>query len=90
MKIILNIVIFFLILSMILGLLKNFLINKTWFREFKWNIIESDWGVLKQNFFLEYHQARSMHGIFRHYCFAISAYVLQCRLKSSLRLKTRI
>ena len=64
--------------------------NGQWRLLRKRNIIESDWGVLKQNFFLEYHQARSMHGIFRHYCFAISAYVLQCRLKSSLRLKTRI
>ena len=64
--------------------------NRQWRLLRKRNIIESDWGVLKQNFFLEYHQARSMHGIFRHYCFAISAYVLQCRLKSSLRLKTRI
>lgn len=64
--------------------------NGQWRLLRKRNIIESDWGVLKQNFFLEYHQTRSMHGIFRHYCFAISAYVLQCRLKSSLRLKTRI
>ena len=30
----------------------------------KCNIIESDWGVLKQNYFLEYHQARSMVGLF--------------------------
>lgn len=64
--------------------------NGQWRLLRKRNIIESDWGVLKQNFFLEYHQTRSMYGIFRHYCFAISAYVLQCRLKSSLRLKTRI
>lgn len=56
----------------------------------KRNIIESDWGVLKQNFFLEYHQARSMVGIFRHYFFAISAYILQCRLNASIKLKTRI
>lgn len=64
--------------------------DEQWNHLRKRNIIESDWGVLKQNYFLEYHQARSMNGIFRHYCFAISAYIIQCRLKSSLKLKTRI
>ncbi len=64
--------------------------DEQWSHLRKRNIIESDWGVLKQNYFLEYHQARSIDGIFRHYCFAISAYILQCRLKSFLRLKTRI
>lgn len=64
--------------------------DEQWCHLRKRNIIESDWGVLKQNYFLEYHQARSMDGIFRHYCFAISAYILQCRLNSFLRLKTRI
>lgn len=56
----------------------------------KRNIIESDWGVLKQNYFLEYHQARCMDGLFRHYASCISAYILQCRLKSYPRVKTRI
>ena len=56
----------------------------------KRNIIESDWGVLKQNYFLEYHQARSMVGLFRHYVYCISAYILECRLKSFPRIKTRI
>ena len=56
----------------------------------KRNIIESDWGVLKQNYFLEYHQARSMVGLFRHYVCCISAYILQSRLKSYLKIKTRI
>ncbi len=56
----------------------------------KRNIIESDWGVLKQNYFLEYHQARSMVGLFRHYVCCISAYILECRLKSFPRIKTRI
>lgn len=56
----------------------------------KRNIIESDWGTLKQNFFLEYHQARDMNGLFRHYVTAISAYILQCRLNSVPKLKTRI
>ena len=56
----------------------------------KRNIIESDWGVLKQNYFLEYHQARAMVGLFRHYVCCISAYILECRLKSFPRIKTRI
>ena len=54
------------------------------------NIIESDWGVLKQNYFLEYHQARCMDGLFRHYVSCISAYILECRLKSYPKIKTRI
>ena len=56
----------------------------------KRNIIESDWGVLKQNYFLEYHQARSILGLFRHYVSCISAYILECRLKSFPKIKTRI
>ena len=56
----------------------------------KRNIIESDWGVLKQNYFLEYHQARSIIGLFRHYVCCISAYILECRLKSFPRIKTRL
>lgn len=56
----------------------------------KRNIIESDWGVLKQNYFLEYHQARCMDGLFRHYVCCISAYILECRLKSYPKIKTRI
>lgn len=56
----------------------------------KRNIIESGWGVLKQNYFLEYHQARCMDGLFRHYASCISAYILQCRLKFYPRVKTRI
>lgn len=40
------------------------------------NIIESDWGVLKQNFFIEYHQSRSIRGLFRHYICSIVAYML--------------
>ena len=58
----------------------------------KRNIIESDWGVIKQNYFLEYHQARCMDGLFRHYVSCISAYILQCWLKSKSlpKIKTRI
>ena len=54
------------------------------------NIIESDRGVLKQNYFLEYHQARCMDGLFPHYVSCISAYILECRLKSYPKIKTRI
>lgn len=54
------------------------------------NIIESNWGVLKQNYFLEYHQARCITGLFRHYVTCISAYILHSRFKSSTRIKTRI
>lgn len=31
------------------------------------SIIESDWGTLKNNFQLEYHKARCMAGMFRHF-----------------------
>lgn len=64
--------------------------HEQWEHLRKRNIIESDWGVLKQNFFLEYHQARSMDGLFRHYVSCISAYILDCRLKSYPKIKTRI
>ena len=64
--------------------------HEQWEHLRKRNIIESDWGVLKQNFFLEYHQARSMDGLFRHYVSCISAYILDCRLKSYTKIKTRI
>ena len=64
--------------------------DEQWSHLRKRNIIKSDRVVLKQNCFPEYHQSRSMDGIFRHHCFALSAYMLQCRLKAELRLKTRI
>lgn len=31
------------------------------------SIIESDWGILKGNYQLEYHKARNIHGMFRHF-----------------------
>lgn len=64
--------------------------DEQWNHIRKRNIIETGWGVMKQNFFLEYHQARNMTGLFRHYVSAISAYILECRLKSISKLKTRI
>lgn len=70
--------------------MKRLMTCQQWKHLRKRNIIESDWGVLKQNFFLEYHQARCMDGLFRHYVCCISAYILQCRLKSCPKIKTRI
>lgn len=70
--------------------MKRLISAEEWSHFRKRNIIETNWGVMKQNFFLEYHQSRSMNGLFRHYVNAISAYILQCRLKSVPKLKTRI
>ena len=44
------------------------------------NIIESDWGTLKNNFQLEYHKARSIPGMFRHFFYSIVAYMLNSGL----------
>lgn len=41
------------------------------------SIIESDWGTLKTHFQLEYHKARSVVGMFRHFFYAIVAYMLE-------------
>jgi len=40
------------------------------------NVIESGWGVLKQNFFIEYHQSRSSIDIT-----ANLHYIIYCKLK---------
>lgn len=63
---------------------------RQWERLRKRNVIESVWGVLKQNYFLEYHQARCMIGLSRHYACCISAYILHRRLSSRPAIKTRI
>ena len=76
--------------EIILQLMNRLMTGEQWEYLRKRNIIESDWGVLKQNYFLEYHQARSIIGLFRHYVCCISAYILECRLKSFPRIKTRI
>ena len=44
------------------------------------SIIESDWGTLKNNFQLEYHKARSIVGMFRHFFFSIVAYMINRNL----------
>ena len=40
------------------------------------SIIESNWGTLKNNFQLEYHKARSIVGMFRHFFYSIAAYMI--------------
>ena len=40
------------------------------------SIIESDWGILKGNYQLEYHKARNIHGMFRHFFYSLSAYMI--------------
>ena len=39
------------------------------------NIIENVWSVLKLNYNLIYHRARSITGMFRHFFFSISAFL---------------
>ncbi len=45
------------------------------------SIIESDLGTLKNNFQLEYHKARSIVGMFRHFFYSIVAYMINRKLK---------
>lgn len=45
------------------------------------SIIESDWGTLKNNFQLEYHKARSIVGMFRHFFYSIVAYMINRNLE---------
>jgi hypothetical protein len=53
----------------------------------KRSIIETVWGVLKERFGLVYHLARSITGLFRHYCYSLLSKMLQPVLYScSLRL----
>ena len=44
------------------------------------SIIEFDWGTLKNNFQLEYHKARSIGGMFRHFFYSIAAYMINRNL----------
>jgi hypothetical protein len=37
----------------------------------KRNIIETVWGVLKERYGLVFHLARSITGLFRHYCYSL-------------------
>ena len=40
------------------------------------NAIENVWGVLKERYGLVFHMARSITGLFRHYCYCILSYML--------------
>ena len=40
------------------------------------SVIESNRGTLKNNFHLEYHKARSIVGMFRHFFYSIVAYMI--------------
>ena len=44
------------------------------------SIIESNWGTLKNNFQLEYHKARSIVGMFRHFFYSIATYMINPNL----------
>jgi len=53
----------------------------------KRNIIETVWDVLKERYGLEFHLARSITGLFRHYCYSLLSRMVQPFLHScSLRL----
>jgi hypothetical protein len=47
-------------------------------------IIETDLGVMKERFELVYHLARSMEGLFRHYFYSISSFLMKPLLSSGL------
>ena len=44
------------------------------------SIIESNWETLKNNFQLEYHKARSIVGMFRHFFYNIATYMINPNL----------
>jgi hypothetical protein len=53
----------------------------------KRSIIETVWDVLKERYGLVFHLARSMTGLFRHYCYSLLSNIMQHILRScSLRL----
>jgi len=43
----------------------------------KRNIIETVWDVLKERYGLEFHLARSITGLFRHYCYSLLSRMIQ-------------
>ena len=49
----------------------------------KRSIIETVWDVLKERYGLEFHLARNIIGLFRHYCYSILSHMLQPILNSS-------
>ena len=48
----------------------------------KRNIIETVWDVLKERYGLEFHLARSITGLFRHYCYSLLSRMVQPFLHS--------
>ena len=44
------------------------------------SILESNWETLKNNFQLEYHKARSIVGMFRHFFYSIATYMINPNL----------
>jgi hypothetical protein len=51
------------------------------------SIIETTWGVMKERFELVYHLARSMEGLFRHYFYSISSFLMKSLSGSGLFLQ---
>ena len=47
------------------------------------NCIENVWSVMKKNYNLIYHAARSVTGMFRHFFYSISAFLLHSSYKKS-------
>jgi len=43
----------------------------------KRNVIETTWGVLKERFGLVFHLARTVTGLFRHYCYCLLSRMLK-------------
>ena len=50
----------------------------------KRSIIETVWDVLKERYGLVFHLARSMTGLFRHYCYSIVSSILRSFLNSQM------
>jgi hypothetical protein len=48
------------------------------------SIIETTWGVMKERFEHVYHLARSMEGLFHHYFYSISSFLIKPLLSSGL------
>jgi len=46
------------------------------------SIIETSWGVLKERFKLVFNLARSINGLFCHYFYSFSSYILKSIIKS--------
>lgn len=47
------------------------------------SIIETAWGVLKERFELVFKLARSIHGLFRHYFYSLTSYIIKKIMKQN-------